>query len=163
MIPFPTKEFTAKIRKLGINPCVDVPEEIVNTLLHDANKKRTPVQVKVRVNGKGSFETSVVKYQGTYRLYFNTQMRREAGVDVNDTVRIELRYDPKPRMPPMLKALKEALNTNERAKEKWRLQTSSRRKEILMYLNSLRSEESIKRNVDKITRMLFELNTKRKN
>jgi uncharacterized protein YdeI (YjbR/CyaY-like superfamily) len=90
-------------------------------------------------------------------------MRREAGVDVSDTVRIELRYDPKPRMPPMLKALKEALNTNERAKEKWRLQTSSRRKEILMYLNSLRSEESIKRNVDKITRMLFELNTKRKN
>lgn len=149
-------EFTAKIYKLGINPCVDVPVEIVNILLSEANKKKTPIQVKATYNGKGSFETSVVKYQGAYRLYLNMQMRQEVGVDVGDIVHINLKYDPKKRMPPMPEALRETLNQNEQAKEKWRLQPGSRRKEILMYLNSLKNEESIKHHARKTVQKLLE-------
>ena len=149
-------ELSAKIHKLGINPCVDVPERIVKSLLREAGRKSAPVQVKVAINGKGSFETSVVKYRGAYRLYLNTRMRKDAGVDVGDTVRISLEYDPVQRMQPMPEAFKEALNQNRRAKEKWHLQTSSRRKETLAYLNSLKNEESVKRNVTKIIHVLLE-------
>jgi uncharacterized protein YdeI (YjbR/CyaY-like superfamily) len=83
-------------------------------------------------------------------------MRREGGVGVGDIVRVDLEYEPKQRMPPMPEAFKEALNHNERAKEKWRLQPSSRRREILAYLNALKSEESIERNINKIIRVLLE-------
>lgn len=153
---FSVMEFAAKIHKLGINPCVEVPNEIVNVLLREGNKKHAPVQVKATLNGKGLFETNVVRYSGAYRLYLNTQMRQETGVDDGDTVLIGLKYDPKQRMPPIPEELREALRKNKRAKERWRLQQSSRRKEILVYLNSVRSEDSINRQVSKIIRVFLE-------
>jgi len=87
-------EFTAKIHKLGINPCVDVPDEIVSALLREANKKNAPVQVYATLNGTGRFETNLVRYQGAHRLYLNVQMRREVGVDVGNVISVALVYDP---------------------------------------------------------------------
>ena len=139
--------FSAEIIKLGINPCVTVPEEIVLTLLEEAGQKNAPVQVKGTLNGKAHFETNVVKYQGAYRLYLNAQMRNEAGVDVGDAVTAALTYDPAERMPPMPELFRVALSQNKEAKARWRLQPSSRRKDILVYLNSLKTEESLERNV----------------
>ena len=157
----PALRFTAKIHTVKsnvpgtLNPCVDVPEEIVLALLGEAGKKSAPVQVKISLNSTGQFDATIVKYQGKHRLYLNTQMRKEAGVDVGNNVRVALEYDPAQRMPPMPAALREALNQNQRAKEKWRLQPSSRRKEILAYLNSLKTEESLKRNVGRTIRLLL--------
>ena len=148
--------FTATVHKLGINPCVDVPQEIVDALLREAGKRSAPVQVKGTLNGRVSFATSVVRYRGAHRLYLNTQMRRQAGAGAGDTVRIALAYDPDPRMPPVPRALSEALNRNERAKARWRLLPASRRKEILAYLDSLKSEAGMARNVAKVVRMLSE-------
>ncbi len=139
-----------------LNPCVEVPATIVAALLNEARKKSAPVQIKASLNGKGLFESTVVKYQGAYRLYLNTQMRKEAGVEVGNTVQVAVEYDPAQRMPPMPEELRAALNQTQRAREKWRLQPSSRRKEILAYLNSLKSPASLKRNVSKIVRSLLE-------
>jgi hypothetical protein len=150
------EEFSAEIHKLGINPFVDVPVEIVTSLLQEANKKSTPVQVKVTLNGKGLFETSVLKYQGSYILYLNMQMRKEAGVGFGDSVCVTLKYDSKLRMPPMPEQLEEALSKNKLAKEKWRIKPNSKRKEVLAYLNSLKSEDSIKRVVGKVIRILLD-------
>lgn len=148
-------EFVVKVHKLGINPCVDVPERIVNALLRDAKKQSGPVQVKGTLDG-AAFETSVVKYSGGWRLYLNTQMRKDAGVDVGDIVHFTLQYDPVPRVrvPPMPETLRVALAKNKYAKERWHLQPRSRRKEILAYLNSLKTKESLERNVCKIIKML---------
>lgn len=155
-MPFSIVEFTARIHKLGLNPCVNVPNGIVNVLLQEANKKNAPVQVKTKLNGKGAFRTNVVRYKGAYRLYLNMQMRRKTGVDVGDSVCVALEYDPRSRTPPMSEHLREALRENKRAKEKWLLQPKSRRNEILLYLNSLKNRESVKRNTSKILRMLLE-------
>jgi hypothetical protein len=147
--------FTATIHLLGINPCVDVPEEIVSSLLRDARKASAPVQVKVALNGRGSFETNVVRHQGAYRLYVNTRMRQEVGVSVGDTVDVALTYDSAERMPTMPRALQEALDQNPRAQEQWRQQTRSRRREVLAYLNSLKRDESMERNVAKVVESLL--------
>ncbi|KCZ71383.1 hypothetical protein ANME2D_02111 [Candidatus Methanoperedens nitroreducens] len=45
-------EFVAKVHKLGIDPCVDVPERIINKLLRDARKQSGPVQVKGTLNAR---------------------------------------------------------------------------------------------------------------
>ena len=127
----------------------------MNALLQQAGKGSAPVQVKGTLNDRVAFETNVVRYSGAYRLYLNTQMRKEAGVGVGDTVRIALDYDPGQRMPPMPELLRAALNEDPRAKERWRLQSSSRRKEILAYLNSLKTEETVRRRVGEIIRVLL--------
>lgn len=129
---------------------------MVAALLAESGKKSAPVQVQVTLNGKGRFEANVVKYQGAYRLYLNTLMRREMGIAVGDMVQVEVAYDPAQRMPPMPDELRAAFSQNPHAKDKWRLQPSSRRKEVLAYLNSLKSPASRKRNVDKVIRSLVE-------
>ena len=68
------------------------------------------------------------------------QMQHQAGFVFGDVVRINLEYDPKQRMPPMVEALEETLNKASAPRQSG-LQPSSRRKEILAYLKTLRSEE----------------------
>jgi len=55
----------------------------------------------------------------------------------------------------MPQTFRETLRENNQAMEKWRLQPMSRRKEILQYLNSLKNEESIRRNTSKIVSSLL--------
>ncbi len=153
------QKFAAKIHKLGINPCVDVPGEIVSALLDEAKKRSAPVQVKGTLNGV-IVEANVVKYSGNWRLYLNTQIRKDAGIEVGDTAHITLVNDPAPRMPPTPQALKAALAEDKRAKDAWRLQPSSRRKEILAYLNSLKTQEALIRNIKKVIKYLLDKNTK---
>ena len=151
--------FNAKVIKLGINPCVDVPVAVVQNLLKDANKTSGPVQVKASVN-RTPFEANVVKYGGAWRLYLNTQVRLDANVEVGDSVKVAVAYDPKPRMPETPNALKNILNKNKQAKDAWRLQPRLRRKEILLYLNSLKTQEALIRNTEKVIRLLLEKKNK---
>jgi Domain of unknown function (DUF1905) len=126
--------FTATIHKLGINPCVDVPEEIVAALLHAAQKKNAPVQVKCDLFGT-LFDANVVRYAGNWRLYLNTTARKSAQKAVGDSIAITLSYDPNVRMPPMPQAFRQALKDDAEALRLWRLRPSPKRHEMLQFLN----------------------------
>lgn len=142
-------KLTGKIYKLGINPCIDVPKEIVEKLYKDSGKTNGPIQVRGTLNGE-KFEQTIVKYQGRWRLYLNTQMRKDCGIGVGDTARFEFNYDPLPRTVLMPKKLAEALTKNQKAKRAFEKLPSSRQKQILRYLNSLKSDAAIERNVKKV-------------
>lgn len=143
--------FSAKVYKLGINPCVDVPHDVLSKLQKQAGKTRGPISVRGKINGM-EFRQTVVKYQGAWKLYLNTYMRQDAKVDVGDNVKIELEFDPNPRIVPVPDTLARALNKNKTAKAAWDKLPPSHRKEILSYLNSLKSKEALERNVQKVIR-----------
>lgn len=132
-----------------LNPCVEVPQEIVDKLQAQAGKEKGPVQVKCELK-KTWYPANVVKYKGTWRLYLHGIMRRETGINVGDTISVVLQYDPAPRMPPVPKAFRAALAANKDAAAVWRMQPRSRRKEILNYMNGLKTEESLSRNIKKV-------------
>lgn len=140
--------FSATVHKLGINPCVDVPHRIVSQLQRAAGKGTGPIPVRAHVDGK-RFSTSVVRYSGEWRLYLNTAIRVEAAVDVGDRVTVEVQYDPTPRVVPIPAAFAAALAKNTKALAAFENLTPSHRKDILNYLNSLRTEESLERNIKK--------------
>jgi Bacteriocin-protection, YdeI or OmpD-Associated/Domain of unknown function (DUF1905) len=142
-------KFSAVIRKLGINPFVEVPERIVQKLLRDAKQDTGPLPVRGRIH-RMPFVTTVVKYAGAWRLYLNTQMRRDAGVDVKDTINVELTYDPKPRIVPMPEKFALALKKNKRAKAAFEKLPASHQKAILSYMNWLKTEEALERAIDKV-------------
>jgi hypothetical protein len=81
------KSFSAKISRIGINPYVGVPEDILDSIFERAGKARGPIPVRGTVNGK-PFTQTLVKYQGAWRLYINGIMRHAAGIDVGDDVHI---------------------------------------------------------------------------
>ena len=138
--------FSAKVIKLDINPCVNLSENILNKLFRQAGKSKGPIPVKGKLNGKNFLQT-VVRYKGEWRLYLNTQMRVDACVDVGDKVKIELEFDPSPRLVPMLSDFNKALSKNIKAKNAFEKLPPSHQKEILRYLNSLKSKDAVSRNV----------------
>ena len=96
------------------------------------------------------FRSTVLSQRsGALRLYLDTWMRETAGVGVGDRVRVTLRADGGSRDLAMSAVLREALNANEQAKAAWGRLAPSRRREILAYLNFLKTPAALERNVQK--------------
>jgi uncharacterized protein YdeI (YjbR/CyaY-like superfamily) len=76
-------------------------------------------------------------------------MRKAAGKDVGDTIGIQIDFDPKLRTTPMHPKLKKAFKENPTAKKVFEKLSPSRQKEILRYINFLKAEESVDKNVQR--------------
>ena len=140
------KAFSTKIYIIGVNPYVLLPASVLKYLFQKAGKDKGAIPVKGKLNGK-SFIQNLVKYSGKWRLYLNGPMRQTVGIDVGDIAPVEINFDPKPREVPMHPKLKKALQQNTKAKAAFNKLSPSRQKEILKYINFLKSEESVDKNV----------------
>jgi transcription termination factor Rho len=143
--------FSAKIYKVGINPCVKVPFRIT--------KSMTPMKGYIPVKGiieKHPFRQTLVPVKNSnHRLYVNGPMLKGGHVKVGDTVRFNIRQDftPDERIYPMSKAFRKKLEEHKVMIEFKKL-TPSRQKEVIRYLNNLRTEETLYRNIDKVIAQL---------
>ena len=145
--------FSARIEKLGINPVVDPPSEVLKSLFKSAGKDKGPIPVRGKI-ANAEFTQTLVKFQGGWRLYINGAMLRASGSKVGDEIEVEIEFDPVPREVPMPVRLRDALKFDKKAKIAFAELSPSRQKEIFKYINSLRTEESIARNVEKILQQL---------
>lgn len=143
------KSFSAKIQIIGINPYVLVPSTILKYIIQKAGKDKGAIPVKLKIGGE-SFIQNLVKYSGKWRLYLNGPMRKATGKDVGDTIEIKIDHDPNERTTPMHPKLKSALNQNKEAKAAFDNLSQSRQKEILRYINFLKSEESVDKNIQRV-------------
>lgn len=146
--------FTAEVLIIGINPYVGVPEDVLNALFEQAGKSKGPIPVRGTLNGKRFLQT-LVKYQGAWRLYLNTPMRQESGIDVGDDATVEIEFDSEPRIVPINPKFAHALSKNREARAAFEKLAPSRQKEILRYLNSMKTEESLVRNIEKVIQYLL--------
>ncbi|NOT48605.1 MAG: DUF1905 domain-containing protein [Acidobacteria bacterium] len=145
--------FESKIKKIGINPVVDPPEDVLTALFEQAGKSKGPIPVCGNLNGAAFIQT-LVKYAGKWRLYINGPMLADSGLKVGDTAKVEIAFDPRPRKVPMPALFRKALQNNAAAGKAFKDLTASRQKEILRYLGSLKTEKSLLRNVETIARQL---------
>jgi len=138
------QKFTAIIHKVGINPCVDIPETVSKSF-----GKQSYVPVEGIFNGFPIRATLVPAGKGRHRLYINGEMRKQAGVGVGDQIQLVLSLDTAPRVVPMPAELKKALDENKEAKLAFDKLPPSHRREILTYLNFIKKPETLKRNIEK--------------
>ena len=138
--------FKAVIRIIGINPYVTPPKAVLEAIFKAAKKSTSPIRVHGRIE-KTAFKQNLVRYQGAWRLYLNTPMRRGSGKELGDSARFALAFDPKPRVTPMPQGLKQALSLEPNAQLAFAALAPSRRKEIQRYLNALKSEAARARNL----------------
>ncbi len=146
--------FSAEIFIVGINPYVEIPKDVLAELFKAAGKEKGPIPIKGRINGK-KFIQNIVKYQGLWRLYLNTPMRKDAQAEVGDTVSFEIAFDPTPHTEPAHPALIEALLQNKEAKSAFEKLAPSHQKEIHRSIRMLKSEASRLRNIDIIIQHLL--------
>jgi len=147
------QKFSAKVRKIDINPYVQVPDDILQKLQQAAKKEKGPLPVKGTLQGQ-PFSTTVVKFRGMWRLYLNTPMRLAANVEVGDQVTVGVQFDHTSRTVSTPDKFTHALSKNRQAKEAFQKLAPSRQKEILRYLNSLKQPETLERNIDKVIQFL---------
>ena len=146
-------KFTATIYKIGINPVVDPPDKVLLAIFKRAERSKGPIPVRGKLNG-AEFVQTLVKYQGSWRLYINRPMLEESGLAVGDTAKIEIVFDPRSREVPMPDELVGALKNDRKAKAAFEDLSPSRRKEIAKYISSLKTPESVAKNVERVIRHL---------
>jgi len=142
------KSFSAKILIIGVNPYVLLPSALLRYIFQKAGKDKGAIPVQLKIGDK-DFIQNLVKYSGKWRLYLNGPMRKTAGKDVGDTIDIQIDFDPKPRTTPVHPKLQKAFKENAEAKKIFEKLSPSRQKEILRYINFLKSEESVDKNVQR--------------
>lgn len=146
--------FKAKISIIGVNPYVIPPATVLKKIFTAAGKDKGPIPIHGKINGYPFIQT-LVKYSGKWRLYLNTPMRKSAGIDVGNTGMFEIAYDPTPRTIEMHPKLKAALKQNKAAKAVFDKISPYLQKEIIRYINHLKSEATVDKNVVKAINFLL--------
>jgi hypothetical protein len=138
--------FTAAIEIIGVNPFVQVPVNILDELFKQCGRNKGAIPIKGTINGSPYTQT-LVKFKGLWRLYINTFMLKNSPGRGGDMIELTIQFDPDERtiVPPpgFVKALEE----NPCAKAVFDNLPPSRRHEIVRYIASLKTEESVTRNI----------------
>ena len=141
--------FTATIKKRGINPYVLVSAELAAQLKENWRK---PLPVLVQVNSKPEPPWRINMMpagDGSFYLYLSREVLKASNTQVGSLVEVKLQcdanYKPGPAHP-MPTWFSEALEQNQLAKQGWDNLTPSPQKEILRYMDRLKSIEAQTRN-----------------
>lgn len=145
--------FSATLEIIGINPFVFVPEEILDTIFEKSGRNKSPIAVKGTVNGK-EFKQNLMKYLGDWRLYVNLTMLKNSPKRIGEIIEVVLEYDDSDRSIPIHPQLEKAIKESALAKENFEKLIPSRKNELVRYINNLKTEASIQRNIEKIIRHL---------
>jgi len=147
------KSFKAIIGIIGINPFVFVPEDVLAYIFLRSGKNKGAIPVRGTIDGHPFIQT-LVRYSNDWRLYVNTPMLQSSRKKAGDEVVIMLAYDDTERVVQMHPKLTKALKENKEAKTVYEKLNPSLQKEIKRYINNLKTEAAIDRNVEKAIRFL---------
>lgn len=141
-------QFKAILSIIGINPYISVPDNILTAIFQQAQKSKGPIPVCGTVNGL-PYQQNLVRYKGEWRLYINTSMLKNSPKRIGETLDITITWDASDRTISPHPKLMSALAKNPKAQEKLESLPKSLQKEIIKYISSLKTEESIDRNVQR--------------
>ena len=141
--------FIAKLEIIGINPFVFIPNEILDDIFKTSGKNKSPIPVKGTVNGK-EFKQNLMKYLGEWRLYINVTMLKDSPKRIGEMIEISLEFDNSERTVSIHPDLEKAINENQIALQNFQNLIPSRKLELIRYINNLKTEKSIQRNIEKI-------------
>jgi hypothetical protein len=140
------KKFSAITEIIGANPFVFLPERVLSAVLRKAGKDKGPIRVRGTINGD-PYRQTLLRYKGAWRLYINGFMLKNSPKRIGEKIVIEIEFDPEDKKIEPHPKLVEALRKNKTASAAWVKLTPSRRWEIVRYIGSLKTEESIDRNI----------------
>jgi Bacteriocin-protection, YdeI or OmpD-Associated/Domain of unknown function (DUF1905) len=147
------KRFTAHIEIIGINPFVHLPEKVLAFILKQAGREKGPIRVRGTINGD-PYRQTLLRYKGAWRLYVNGIMLKNSPKRIGEKIVVEIEFDPEDKKIEPHPKLAEALRKNRKAAAVWVRLTPSRRWEIVRYIGSLKTEESVDRNIARAIRHL---------
>ena len=147
-------EFKAKIERIGINPFVFVPEDILNMLFQQSGMNKGHIPIRGTVNQQ-PYQQTLVKYKGAWRLYINAKMLSNSPQRIGEVIELAVEFDPSDRTIKPHKLLVASFKENPESKKVFDNLTQSKQQEIIRYISRLKTEESIVKNVNRATNFLI--------
>ncbi|HTR29757.1 MAG TPA: YdeI/OmpD-associated family protein [Puia sp.] len=147
------RRFSAIIEIIGINPYVALPEKVLVAVFKQAGKEKGPIRVRGTVNGD-PYRQTLVRYLGSWRLYINGFMLKNSPKRIGEKIVVEIEFDPEDKKIEPHPKLLAALRKDKSAAAAWDRLTPSRRWEIVRYIGSLKTAESLERNIARAIRHL---------
>lgn len=139
--------FKSTIYKVDINACVDVPKRITDEM----ESRKGYIKIKGKINGFGFNKNLVPVKNKPYRLFVNIPMLEGAEVKPGDTANfvIEQDFKVKKKSYPRPKKLTEILK-DKKLLDDFNNLTESQKRNILKYLNDIKTEKTLERNIKKL-------------
>lgn len=140
--------FTATIYKNGINACVDVPGKITAAMI----PVKGYIRVKGTINGFTFTQTLVPVKNAPYRLFVNIPMLKGGKTAIGENAAFDIEQDHDyvaEKAYPMPELLRQALEKHDLTERFYAL-SGARQKDILKYLDSLKNEATVQKNIDKL-------------
>jgi hypothetical protein len=144
--------FRARIYKVGINACVEVPRRITDKM----EPRRGYIPVRGHIDGFAFEQTLVPVKNGPYRLYVNGLMLKGSKRKVGDTTKFAIEQTTNKRKDEVMPASLKRKLVETKLLSSFRDLTPSRQKEFLRYLNYLKTPEAKTRNINNIVAFLMD-------
>lgn len=153
--PVPVR-FTATLRTLAMNYCVDVPADASRALAGDPPERY--IRVEGTANGHPFATRLTPRGGGAYRLFLDSTVRAAAGIGVGDEVAIEVAHAEAPPEPPLPGDLREALSALDGGVKAFAALTEAQRTGMLAFVERARTASTraryVGRVVDEVRRRL---------
>lgn len=146
--------FSGTLKIIGVNPYLEIPQEILESIFELAKKDKGPIPVCGKINQQ-EFRQTLVKYDGEWRFYINTTMLKNSPKRIGEVVEIEITFDQESREIAIHPKLQLALNSNVEALQVFEKLTPSLQREIIRYIANLKAEESRERNIVRAIQFLL--------
>ena len=144
-------KFNSEIYKIGINWCVDVPTEITKQLI--AYKGR--INIKGKINGFDFIKTLMPVKNASYRLYVNQQMMKGGKTALGNFANFEIEPNDEKVSKEYSKPKLLVVQLDQRnLTEDFDQLSTTRKKSILKYLNYIKTEETLLKNIYKLITQL---------
>jgi hypothetical protein len=158
-----TFTFAARIHKIWIMRCIDLPRDISQSIRKAAGGRALRVPVRGWIEGLAMRGTLVPAGGGRYRVHVHSRIWRKLRIDAGAAVEVALQLDLEPRETPIPADLGAELADEPRALAEFNSITTALRRHIVQYVEAakhVRTREKRRRLV--VRRMLERIAKKRK-
>ena len=136
--------FRAKLQRIGLLRCVDVPARISHALGETGR-----MAVSGTAHGVPFRSTLIPRGGGCHRLYVHSRSWRGFGLDAGDAIEIALQRDDAPRDAPVPADFLRALDDRPRARDFYRTCGEGLRREIANWIAAAKQATTRQRRIEK--------------
>jgi hypothetical protein len=148
--------FPARIQKIWIMRCVDVPRDVSKALRGAAGEDVSHIPVHGWIEGLPLKSTLVPRGGGCYRLHVHSRIWRKLRIDAGAAVEVTLLLDTEPRearLPPDLAA---GLADEPRALAIFNTLTVALRRQIIQYVDLAKRSHTREKRIQLVVRRMLE-------
>ncbi len=148
--------FPARIHKVWIMRCVDVPRDVSKALRSVAGGHALHIPVHGWIEGLPMKSTLVPRGGGCYRLHVHSRIWRKLRIDASATVEVTLLIDSEPREVVLPQDFAAGLADEPRALATFNTLTTALRRQIVQYVDSAKHVRTREKRIQLVIKRMHE-------